>query len=99
MPEIPEDEAENRRVETVTDGYFEEQYYVSAADAGEFLVSLGEQLQSGEDVTISGDDWELPFAYHGQVELEIEYDGGHDSELEIELELSGRPEDEAPNLG
>lgn len=85
---------------TVNDDYFEQEYEVSAAEAGEFLVELGEQLQSGDgDVTISGDDWDLPFAYREPVELEIEFTGGHDSELEIEVELSAAGDESPPSLG
>jgi len=95
MADVPSD-----TTGTVTDDYFQQEYDVSAAEAGEFLVELGEQLQSGEgNVTISGDDWELPFAYGEPVELEIEFAGGPDSELEIELELSAASDESPPSLG
>lgn len=34
MPEVPAEE-EEPQTETITDGYFEEEYYVSAENAGE----------------------------------------------------------------
>jgi len=98
MADVPTDDGETTG--TVTDDYFEQEYAVSAATAGEFLVELGEQLQSGDgDVTITGDDWDLPFAYGEPVELEIEFVGGPESELEIELELSAAGGESPPSLG
>lgn len=86
---------------TDPDDYFEEEYDVTAAEAGEFLAELSEQLQSGEgDLTLSGGDWELEFAYSDDVELEVEYVAGPDGELEIEVELSAASDgDDAPSLG
>lgn len=99
MPEVPdEEEAEPTTVETITDGYFEEEYYVSAADAGAFLGELAEQFAADEEITITGDDWELPFAFGEPVKLDIEFEGDGEPELEIEVELSGRIEDDTPQL-
>jgi amphi-Trp domain-containing protein len=81
---------------------FEQEYRLSAADAGEFLVRLGEQLQNDEELTIvdeSGDEaWELPFAFGEPVELEIDYEGVGEPELEIEVEIPGKAGDEAPEV-
>ncbi|NGM70897.1 amphi-Trp domain-containing protein [Natronolimnobius sp. AArcel1] len=81
---------------------FEQEYRLDAADAGEFLIALGEQLRNGDELTISdssGDEaWELPFAFGEPVNLEIEFDGMGDPELEIELELPGRSNDQAPQI-
>jgi amphi-Trp domain-containing protein len=79
-----------------TDDYFQQEYHVSAAEAGEFLIAVGECLQAGDDVSLSGDDWELEFAYRDAVELEVEHVGGTDPELEIELELSAAGDDDSP---
>lgn len=98
MPEIPEtdDEAEPS-VTTVMDGYFEREFHVDAEGLGDFLVDLGEQFRGSEEVTISGDDWELPFAFGEPIELEIEF-AGDEPELEIELEVPGRVDDETPDV-
>ncbi len=77
---------------------FEEEYRLSATEAGEFLIALGEQLREGDEVTLSTDEWELPFAFGDPVELEVDYDGTGDPELEIELELPGRTADSAPTV-
>ncbi|WP_251341819.1 amphi-Trp domain-containing protein [Haloplanus halophilus] len=96
MPDLPDDDPTS----TVADDYFEQTYAVSASEAGAFLIDLGELLRAGEDVTLDGDDWELPFAYREPVELEIEYVGGSEPELEIELELTSVAGDEdPPSLG
>lgn len=98
MPEVPTEEEEEPTIETITDRYFEEEYYISADNAGEFLIELGEQLKSKDEINITGDDWELPFAFGEPVELDIEFESEGEPELEIEVELSGRIEDEAPDL-
>lgn len=98
MPEVPAEEEQEPTIETITDGYFEEEYYISAEDAGEFLIELGEQCKNKDEITVTGDDWELPFAFGEPVKLDIEFEGDGEPELEIEVELSGRVEDEMPNL-
>ncbi|ELY62262.1 amphi-Trp domain-containing protein [Natronolimnohabitans innermongolicus] len=79
---------------------FEQEYRLDASDAGEFLVALGEQLQEGDELTISDDDggWELPFAFGDPVSLEIEFEGVDEPELEIELELPGRTDETGPKV-
>ena len=96
MPEVPtEDES---GIETVTDGYFEEEYYIGAEDAGEFLIELGEQFTDDGEITITGEGWELPFAFGEPVKLDIEFEGDGEPELEIEVELAGRVEDNTPEI-
>lgn len=92
MANLPADETSVNS----TGDYTEAEYELSAADAGDFLIELGELLQAGDDVTLSGDGWDLAFAYHDTVELEIEHASGSDAELEIELELSAAGDDESP---
>ncbi len=77
---------------------FEQEYRLEAADVGEFLISLGKQLQEGEELTLVGDEWELPFAFSDPIELEIEYDGMGEPGLEIELEIPGRSDDTTPQV-
>jgi amphi-Trp domain-containing protein len=85
-------------MKTVTDGYFEEEYYISADNVGEFLIELGEQFRNNDEITITGDDWEIPFVFGEPIELDIEFKGDGEPELEIEVELTGRIEDETPDL-
>ncbi|MFP4174480.1 MAG: amphi-Trp domain-containing protein [Halobacteriales archaeon] len=85
-------------VRDMTGGMFEEEFTVSAEEAGDFLVGLGEELREGDEVTVEGDGWKIPFEFGDTVEIEVEYDG-NDPELEFEVELEGRTEeDEAPDI-
>ncbi|WP_276260197.1 amphi-Trp domain-containing protein [Haloglomus litoreum] len=97
-----EEEAEPERTLIRQGRDFEQEYRLNAADAGEFLIRLGEQLRDDEELTIvdeSGDEaWELPFAFGEPVELEIDYDGVGEPELEIEVEIPGKAGDEAPDV-
>ncbi|MDZ7745895.1 MAG: amphi-Trp domain-containing protein [Halobacteriales archaeon] len=77
---------------------FEETFRLDASEAGEFLIALGEQLRDDDELTIVGDDWELPFAFGEPVELEVEYEGVDEPELEIELELPGRTDESGPEV-
>lgn len=99
MPDVPaEAEADEPTVETISEGYFEKEFRIDAADAGEFLIELGEQLEGGDEITITGDGWELPFRFGEPVELEIEFEGDGEPELEIGIELSGETDDETPGV-
>lgn len=77
---------------------FEEEYRLDASEAGEFLIALGEQLRDDDELTIVGDEWELPFAFGEPVELEVEYEGVDEPELEIELKLPGRTDESGPEI-
>jgi amphi-Trp domain-containing protein len=98
MAEVPasDDESDGR---TITDGYFEEEFYVDAETVGEFLVTLGEQFQDSDEITVTGEDWEIPFAFREPIELDIEFAGDGEAELEIEVELDeGHTDDDAPEI-
>jgi len=90
------DETERTVIRTGRD--FEQEYRLDASEAGEFLIELGEQLRDGDELTIATDEWELPFAFGEPVELEIDFEGVGEPELEIELALPGRTDEEAPNV-
>lgn len=91
MAEVPAPDEESEPT-TITEGYFEEEYEVDAESAGDFLIELGEQLRDGDEVLVTGDGWEIPFAFEDEVELEVEFEGEDERELEIEVELEGRRE-------
>lgn len=80
----PPDEGVTR----ITDGHFEETYRIDAQSAGEFLVQLGEQLKTDDELVVSGDGWEIPFPFAEPVTLEVEFEGNGDRELDVELELA-----------
>ena len=79
---------------------FEREYRLSAADAGEFLVRLGEQLRDDETLTVADETegWELPFDFGEPVELEIDFEGTGEPELEIEVEMPGVADDDGPTV-
>jgi amphi-Trp domain-containing protein len=77
---------------------FETEYRLDASEAGEFLISLGERLRDSDELTVVGDEWELPFAFGEPVELEVDFDGVGEPELEFELELPGRTDETAPDV-
>lgn len=96
-PDTPtETETEQTTIRSGRD--FEEAFRLDADEAGEFLICLGEQLRDGDGLTITTDEWELPFAFGEPVELEIDFEGVGDPELEIELELPGRTDETAPDV-
>lgn len=77
---------------------FEQEYRLGAEEAGEFLIELGRQLRDDDELTIVDEEWELPFAFGEPVNLEIDFDGVGEQELEIELELPGRSDETAPDV-
>jgi amphi-Trp domain-containing protein len=77
---------------------FEETFRLDASEVGEYLIALGEQLRDDDELTIVGDDWELPFAFGQPVQLEVEYGGVDGPELEIEIELPGRTDEHGPEI-
>ena len=95
MVEIPEpnDRIDSEDPPVITEGVFEQEFYLDKEQAGAFLMDLGEQLQQDADLTLTTDDWKLPFEFREPVELEIEFTGYGDRELEIELELNGSRSD------
>ncbi len=97
--DLPQGTDTDPETRTITDGYFEEELYIDARSAGDFLIKLGEQLKAGGELTINGDGWTIPFAFADTVELEIEFEGGDTPELEIEIELNGIKKDSAPSVG
>ncbi len=94
----PDSEPDEERATIRSGRDFEQQYRLDAAEAGEFLIDLGEQLRDGEELTLVDDEWELPFAFGEPVELEIDFDGVGEPELEIELELPGQTDEKAPDV-
>lgn len=89
---------ETERTEIRVGRDFEQEYRLDASEAGEFLISLGEQLRDDDELRIVGDEWELPFAFGEPVELEVDFEGMGEPELEIELELPGRTDEQAPDI-
>lgn len=77
---------------------FEQEYRLTASDAGAFLIALGEQLRDGDELTIIDDEWELPFSFGEPIEMEIDFEGVGEMELEIEIEIPARTDEKAPRV-
>ena len=77
---------------------FEQEYRLSASEAGEFLIAIGEQLRDDDELTIVEEEWELPFAFGEPVGMEIDFDGVGEPELEIEVEIPGKTDETAPDV-
>lgn len=91
MPELPNDESNRQRV--VTDGYFEREVRLSGEVTAAFLRELADQIETGNELTVSGDDWEIPFRFGEPIEVEVEFIGERKRELEIELEFEWEEEE------
>lgn len=89
---------EDERTEIRPGRDFEQEYRLDASEAGEFLIALGEQLRDGDELRIVEDEWELPFAFGEPVGLEIDFEGMGEPELELELTLPGRTDEQAPDI-
>ena len=99
VPDNPDDCAADVDRSVIRAGRnFEATYRLDASEAGEFLIALGRQLRDADELTLADDEWELPFAFGEPVELEVDFDGMDDPELEIELELPGRTDETAPDV-
>jgi amphi-Trp domain-containing protein len=97
-PDDDEASSDEEKTTVRTGRNFEQTYRLSAAEAGEFLIAVGEQLRDSDELTITDEEWELPFAFGEPVEVELDFDGMDDPELELEVELPGRPDDSAPRV-
>lgn len=92
MVDLPDNETNEQTV--VTDGYFEREVRLSTAATATFLRDLADQIEDGNDLTVSSDDWQIPFEFREPIEVEVEFIGDGKRELEIELEFEWGGEDE-----
>ncbi len=65
-------------------GSFSQEFYMGRRELAAFLRKLADEIEGSNELTISTDEWELPFTFSDQIEVEIELD---QDELEIELEF------------
>lgn len=71
----------------ITDGYFEREVHLSRKSAATFLHELADQIDAGTELTVSSDDWRIPFEYREPIEVEVEFTSHRGKELEIEIEF------------
>jgi len=65
---------------------FEFETYMPKAELARFLRGLAEQIEKGDELSLSSDDWKMNFKFNEPVELEVEFDA-QDKKLEIEIEF------------
>lgn len=93
MVDLPDNETNEQTV--VTDGYFEREVRLSTSTTATFLRDLADQIEDGNDLTVSSDDWKIPFSFREPIEVEVEFIGDGKRELEIELEFEWESNDES----
>jgi amphi-Trp domain-containing protein len=85
MANLPNDEASDTT--EITDGYFEREVHLSRDSTATFLHELADQLDAGTELTVSSDDWRIPFEFREPIEVEVEFTSHREKELEIEIEF------------
>ena len=83
---LPDDN--ERKQTTVTDGFFEREVHLSREATAAFLRDMADQIESDTSITLSSQEWEIPFEYREPIEVEVEFAGGREAELEVELEFT-----------
>ncbi|NEU55378.1 amphi-Trp domain-containing protein [Halorussus sp. MSC15.2] len=83
---LPDDR--DRQRTTVTDGFFEREIHLSRDATASFLRELADQVENDTRLTLSSQEWEIPFEYREPVEIEVEFSGGREAELEVEFEFT-----------
>ncbi|MFP4143156.1 MAG: amphi-Trp domain-containing protein [Thermoplasmata archaeon] len=96
MPEIPNETEGQKRV--VREGDLEHEVYLNKEQMADFLESMAKQLREGDTLTIETENWEIPFTFRDNIELEIDFEGYGERELEIELEFKGKRDQSAPTI-
>lgn len=86
MANLPSDNGDEPTV--ITDGYFEREVHLSRASTATFLRELADQIDAGSELTVSSDDWRIPFEFREPIEVEVEFTSHREKELEIEIEFS-----------
>jgi amphi-Trp domain-containing protein len=84
--DFPEKGTEHRK--TITSGFFEREIRLSRDETASFLRHLAVWIENDTQITVSGQDWEIPFAYREPIEVEVEFSKQRKGELEIEVEFT-----------
>lgn len=84
--DFPDKGTEHRK--TITSGFFEREVHLSREETAAFLRHLADGIEDDTRITVSGEDWEIPFAYREPIEVEVEFSKQREGELEIEVEFT-----------
>ena len=91
MADLPGTDDEPREI---TDGYFEREVRLSRSATATFLRDLADQIEAEPRLTVSTDEWEIPFEFDEPIEVEVEFVGEKHGQLELELEFEHSPADD-----
>ncbi len=70
----------------VESGEFEFETYLSKDELVKFLRNLADQIEKGNEIEVSSEDWVIKFAFTEPIEVEIEFDA-EAKKLEFEIEF------------
>lgn len=91
MADLPGAEDGPRKI---TDGYFEREVRLSREATATFLRDLADQIEAEPQLTVSTEEWEIPFEFDEPIEVEVEFVGEKHGQLELELEFEHSPADD-----
>lgn len=80
LPKEQEKQEQKKKIQ----GYFSQEFYLDRDQLSTFLSTLADEVKKDGEITITADEWELPFNPREDAEVEIELE---EDELEIEIEF------------
>lgn len=94
--DFPDKGTEHRK--TITSGFFEREVHLSRSETAAFLRHLANGIEDDTTITVSGEEWEIPFEYREPIEVEVEFSKQREGELEIEVEFTEAREGDRSGL-
>jgi len=70
-------------------GEFEFETYLTKEELVKFLRNLADQIENGNEIEISSEDWIIRFRFTEPIEVEVEFDADA-KKLEFEIEFRQR---------
>lgn len=83
MANVPRDNTNHPN--DTTDAYFEQDVRLSRELTVRFLREIANQIEDGTELTVTGDDWKIPFEYREPIEIEVELTSQHGRELDLKF--------------
>lgn len=77
----------NRKL--IESGEFEFETYLSKEELVKFLRNLADQIEKGNEIEVSSEDWVIRFTFTEPIEVEVEFDA-EAKKLEFEIEFRQR---------
>jgi len=86
MVQLPVQSKNKKFIET---GKLEFETYLTKSELIEFLRELAYQLERGNEVTVSTDEWEVKLEFTEPIEVEVDFNS-YTKKLEFEIEFRQR---------